>query len=117
MMKNQLAGLMKQAQAMQDNMRRAQEELAAVSMAFASSVGIDFDITTPYIVRLGTEEAKQQWLPAIAAGEAVAAPTLQAQVRAAALCDLIRGRLQRYARTGFRRLPSEQLDATLALLL
>jgi TetR/AcrR family transcriptional regulator len=51
------------------------------------------------------------------AGEAVAAPTLQAQVRAAALCDLIRGRLQRYARTGFRRLPSEQLDATLALLL
>ena len=51
------------------------------------------------------------------AGEAVAAPTLQAQVRAAALCDLIRGRLQRYARTGFRRVPSEQLDATLALLL
>ncbi|CAM3736533.1 acyl-CoA dehydrogenase family protein [Tsukamurella ocularis] len=51
----------------------AQEELAAVSMAFASSVGIDFDITTPYIVRLGTDEAKQQWLPAIAAGEAVAA--------------------------------------------
>ena len=51
----------------------AQEELAAVSMAFASSVGIDFDITTPYIVRLGTDEAKQQWLPAIASGAAVAA--------------------------------------------
>ncbi len=48
---------------------------------------------------------------------AVATPTIEAQVRAAALCDLIRGRLQRYARTGFRRLPSEQLDATLALLL
>lgn len=47
----------------------------------------------------------------------VATPTIEAQVRAAALCDLIRGRLQRYARTGFRRLPSEQLDATLALLL
>ena len=49
--------------------------------------------------------------------EGVATPTVQAQVRAAALCDLIRGRLQRYARSGFRRLPSEQLDATLALLL
>ncbi|WP_019203771.1 acyl-CoA dehydrogenase family protein [Tsukamurella sp. 1534] len=51
----------------------AQEELAAVSMAFASSVGIDFDIVTPYIVKLGTEEQKQQWLPQIASGEAVAA--------------------------------------------
>lgn len=50
-----------------------------------------------------------------AAGEA--APTAQAQVVAAALCDLIRGRLQRYARTGFRRSPTEHLDATLALLL
>ncbi|MBS0509540.1 MAG: nucleoid occlusion factor SlmA [Proteobacteria bacterium] len=49
--------------------------------------------------------------------EGVAAPSVDAQVRAAALCDLIRGRLQRYARTGFRRLPSEQLEATLALLL
>ena len=49
--------------------------------------------------------------------EGVATPSVQAQVRAAALCDLIRGRLQRYARSGFRRLPSEQLDATLALLL
>ncbi len=28
MMKNQLAGLMKQAQQMQDNMKKAQEELA-----------------------------------------------------------------------------------------
>ena len=30
MMKNQLAGLMKQAQAMQDNLKKAQEELASV---------------------------------------------------------------------------------------
>ncbi len=49
--------------------------------------------------------------------EAEAAPTLQAQVRAAALCDLMRGRLQRYARSGFRRLPTEHMDATLALML
>jgi len=45
-----------------------------------------------------------------------AAPTVDAQVRAAALCDLVRGRLQRFARSGFRRLPTEQLDASLQLL-
>lgn len=50
------------------------------------------------------------------AAEGVATPTVQAQVCAAALCDLLRGRLQRYARSGFRRLPTEHLDATLALL-
>ncbi|MDE2413699.1 MAG: nucleoid occlusion factor SlmA [Comamonadaceae bacterium] len=50
------------------------------------------------------------------AAEGVATPTVQAQVCAAALCDLLRGRLQRYARSGFRRLPTEYLDATLALL-
>jgi len=32
MMKNQLAGLMKQAQAMQDNMKKAQEEIAALEV-------------------------------------------------------------------------------------
>lgn len=51
----------------------AQEELAAVSMAFASSVGIDFDIVTPYLVQLGSDAQKQQWLPRIASGDAVAA--------------------------------------------
>ena len=30
MMKNQLAGLMKQAQQMQDNMKKAQEQLAGI---------------------------------------------------------------------------------------
>ncbi|MBS0392455.1 MAG: nucleoid occlusion factor SlmA [Proteobacteria bacterium] len=50
------------------------------------------------------------------AAEGAATPTVQAQVCAAALCDLLRGRLQRYARSGFRRLPTEHLDATLALL-
>ncbi|AVP58838.1 nucleoid occlusion factor SlmA [Pulveribacter suum] len=47
-------------------------------------------------------------------GDAV--PTAAAQVRAAAMVDLLRGRLQRYARTGFQRQPTEQLEATLALL-
>ena len=32
MMKGQLAGLMKQAQAMQDNMKRAQDELALLEV-------------------------------------------------------------------------------------
>ena len=32
MMKNQLAGLMKQAQAMQDNMKKIQEEIAALEV-------------------------------------------------------------------------------------
>ncbi len=40
MMKNQLAGLMKQAQAMQDNMRRAQEELAAIEVEGESGAGL-----------------------------------------------------------------------------
>ncbi|MDD0839033.1 nucleoid occlusion factor SlmA [Curvibacter sp. HBC61] len=44
-------------------------------------------------------------------------PTVDAQVRAAALTAFLQGRLQRYARSGFKRLPSEQLDGTLLLLL
>jgi DNA-binding YbaB/EbfC family protein len=40
MMKNQLAGLMKQAQAMQDNLRRAQEELATIEVEGQSGAGL-----------------------------------------------------------------------------
>ena len=40
MMKNQLAGLMKQAQAMQDNMRKAQEELASMEVTGESGAGL-----------------------------------------------------------------------------
>jgi nucleoid-associated protein EbfC len=40
MMKNQLAGLMKQAQAMQENMKRAQEELAALEVEGQSGAGL-----------------------------------------------------------------------------
>lgn len=63
------------------------------------------------------ESTLRQCLRPGAEAEGVATPTVQAQARAAMLCDLIRGRLQRYARTGFRRLPTEHLDATLALAL
>jgi DNA-binding YbaB/EbfC family protein len=40
MMKNQLAGLMKQAQAMQDNLRKAQEELASIEVEGQSGAGL-----------------------------------------------------------------------------
>lgn len=43
-------------------------------------------------------------------------PTPDAQVRASVLVAFARGRLQRYARSGFKRLPSEQLAACLALI-
>ena len=40
MMKNQLAGLMKQAQAMQDNMKKAQDALALVEVEGQSGAGL-----------------------------------------------------------------------------
>lgn len=40
MMKNQLAGLMKQAQAMQDNMKKAQEALALIEVEGQSGAGM-----------------------------------------------------------------------------
>ena len=40
MMKNQIAGLMKQAQAMQDNMKRAQDELANIEVSGESGAGL-----------------------------------------------------------------------------
>jgi TetR/AcrR family transcriptional regulator len=46
-----------------------------------------------------------------------AAPTVDAQVRASVLTAFIVGRLQRFARSGFKRVPSEHLDASLARML
>ncbi|ASM78413.1 Nucleoid-associated protein [Vitreoscilla filiformis] len=40
MMKAQLAGLMKQAQAMQDNLKRAQDELATIEVEGQSGAGL-----------------------------------------------------------------------------
>src|SRR3954467_10273299 len=40
MMKNQLAGLMKQAQQMQDNLKRAQEELAHIEVEGQAGAGM-----------------------------------------------------------------------------
>jgi TetR/AcrR family transcriptional regulator len=50
-------------------------------------------------------------------GSAVATPTVDVQARASVITAFCVGRLQRFARSGFRRLPSENLDHTLALLL
>jgi TetR/AcrR family transcriptional regulator len=50
-------------------------------------------------------------------GEASATPTVDAQVRASMLTAFVVGRLQRFARSGFRRSPSEHLEASLALML
>jgi TetR/AcrR family transcriptional regulator len=46
-----------------------------------------------------------------------ATPSLDAQVRASVLTAFVVGRLQRFARSGFKRLPSEHLDASLRLIL
>ena len=43
-------------------------------------------------------------------------PTVQAQALASALTALVVGRLQRYARSGFRRVPTEHLDFALTRL-
>ena len=50
-----------------------------------------------------------------AAGSAT--PSVDAQVGASVLTAFVVGRLQRFARSGFRRLPSEHLEASLAQLL
>lgn len=50
------------------------------------------------------------------AGEG-AMPTVDAQVRASVLTAFIVGRLQRFARSGFKRMPSEHLEAALARML
>ncbi len=63
------------------------------------------------------EASLRQCLRPAAEAAGSSTPTVDAQVRAAAVCDVLRGRLQRYARSGFRRSPSEHLDATLGLLL
>ena len=44
-------------------------------------------------------------------------PTVDANVRASVLTAFCVGRLQRFARSGFKRLPTEQLDAAQGLLL
>lgn len=46
-----------------------------------------------------------------------ATPTVDAQVSASVMTAFLVGRLQRFARSNFKRLPSEHLEASLALIL
>ncbi|RYX89125.1 MAG: nucleoid occlusion factor SlmA [Comamonadaceae bacterium] len=52
-----------------------------------------------------------------AAASGTATPTVDAQVRASLVVSFMVGRLQRFARSGFKRMPSEHLDPSLAILL
>jgi TetR/AcrR family transcriptional regulator len=63
------------------------------------------------------ESALRQCLRAAAGAAGSSTPTVDAQVAASVLTAFTLGRLQRYARSGFRRLPTEHLDASLALIL
>ena len=63
------------------------------------------------------ESTLRQCLRLAAGSAGSATPTVDSQVVAGVLTAFTLGRLQRYARSGFRRLPTEHLDASLALLL
>ncbi|RYF32625.1 MAG: nucleoid occlusion factor SlmA [Comamonadaceae bacterium] len=63
------------------------------------------------------EASLRQALRDAASAGGSATPTVDAQVRASALTSFAVGRLQRYARSGFRRLPSEHLDVSVSLML
>ncbi|MBX3600071.1 MAG: nucleoid occlusion factor SlmA [Rubrivivax sp.] len=62
------------------------------------------------------ESQLRQSLRAAAEAAGSATPSVDAQALASALVALLVGRLQRYARSGFRRLPTEHLEPALARL-
>ncbi|MGV9710886.1 acyl-CoA dehydrogenase family protein [Gordonia sp. NPDC003424] len=51
----------------------AAEEICALSLGVGSCFSIHSDVCPPYLVEFGTEEQKQRWLPAMAAGEVICA--------------------------------------------
>ena len=63
------------------------------------------------------ESTLKQSLREAAALDNADAPTVDAQVRASVVTAFMMGRLQRFSRSGFKRLPSENLEASLALVL
>ena len=62
------------------------------------------------------EAALRQSLRGAADANGSATPTVDAQVQASLLTAFVMGRLQRFARSGFKRLPSEHLEGSLAFL-
>ncbi|MBA2723322.1 MAG: nucleoid occlusion factor SlmA [Methylibium sp.] len=63
------------------------------------------------------ESQLRQSLRALAEANGSQTPTVDAQARASVLTSFAIGRLQRFARSGFKRVPTEHLDASLAQLL
>ena len=63
------------------------------------------------------ESSLRQVLRDAAQAQQSATPTVDAQVRAALLVSFVQGRLQRNARSGFKRSALEHLEASLALML
>ncbi len=63
------------------------------------------------------ESTLRQCLRPAAGAAGSATPSVDAQVAASVLTAFIQGRLQRFARSGFRRLPTEHLEASLARML
>jgi TetR/AcrR family transcriptional regulator len=62
------------------------------------------------------ESQLRQSLRAAAEAAGSATPTADAQALASAITALAVGRLQRYARSGFKRLPTEHLEPALQRL-
>lgn len=62
------------------------------------------------------ESSLRQCLRPALADDGAATPTVDANVQASVLTAFAIGRLQRFARSGFRRLPTEQLEASLQRL-
>jgi TetR/AcrR family transcriptional regulator len=62
------------------------------------------------------ESQLRQSLRAVAESAGSTTPTVDANAQASVLTAFAVGRLQRYARSGFKRSPTEHLDASLALL-
>ncbi len=62
------------------------------------------------------ESQLRQCLRGAAEEQGSPSPSADAQVRASVMTAFALGRLQRYARSGFRRLPTEQLEAALRVI-
>jgi len=63
------------------------------------------------------ESTLKQSLREAAVLDNAATPTVDAQVRASVVTAFMIGRLQRFSRSGFKRLPTEHLEASMALVL
>jgi TetR/AcrR family transcriptional regulator len=62
------------------------------------------------------ESSLRQVLRAAAEANGSSTPTVEANAQASVLVSFVIGRLQRYARSGFKRSPIEQMEAALRML-